>query len=252
MTVGIIVLTGLTISGAKRLFLRACGRGGYHVEIITGIVGTPVHELSHALFCLIFGHKIKGICLWTPNPQNGTLGYVTHTYRPKNLWHQIGNFFIGVAPIIGGSGMLLLLLWLLLPDAAGAVFSVAYEFPTEPLGVPMALLRQAWTLLQALFLPGNFVKWHWYLYVLLAILIVLHMEISRSDLKSGLWGFLFISILWLLADLALFFLYPEGLMAVTDASVAIGAFLASFLGLAVILSAVLLLISFIVMLVRRR
>lgn len=252
VTVGIIVLTGVTVAGAKRLFLKCCGRGAYCMEMATGLIGTPVHELSHAFFCLIFGHRITGICLWNPRSPNGNLGYVTHTYRKRNLWHQIGNFFIGVAPILGGSSILLLLLWLLLPESSAALFASLGNFPSEAEEIPSALLRQTGSVLKALFLPENFLRWHWYLYLFLAILIVLHMEISRSDLGSGLLGLLFISLLLLSADAVLLFVYPEGLLTVTHTAVWIGAFLSSFFCLAVILAAILLLISLAVLAVRRR
>ena len=65
-TVGLIVIVGLTVAGAKHFFLRSCGRAGYHIELVSGAIGTPIHELSHALFCLIFGHKIEAIRLLHP------------------------------------------------------------------------------------------------------------------------------------------------------------------------------------------
>ena len=113
-TVGIIICSGLLLSFSKRFFLKSCGSAAYHVQIVTGFLGTPVHELSHALFCLIFGHRICEIQLFNPNSDDGTLGHVSHSYNRKNLWHQLGNFFIGIAPILGGTAVLLLLLRLLL------------------------------------------------------------------------------------------------------------------------------------------
>ena len=250
LTVGVILLTGLVIAGAKRIFLRCCGSGAYYVELTTGLVGTPIHELSHAVFCILFGHRITRICLWTPKPENGSIGYVMHTYKKRNLWHQIGNFFIGVAPIVGGSAVLLLLLRLLLPETAASVG--AYS-DVETIGeIPALLLDEALVILRSLFTGANLLRFHFYLYLLLAVLILLHMEISRSDLKAGLWGFLFLTLAWLLVDGLLAFLYPIGLTAVTAACVRIGAFLATFLSLSVLLSLLLLLVSFVVLPFRRR
>lgn len=252
VTVGLIVVTGMVIAGAKRVFLKSCRGGAYYVELVTGLLGTPIHELSHAAFCLLFGHRIKKICLWTAKPENRNIGYVTHTYRKRNLWHQIGNFFIGIAPIIGGSAILLILLRLLLPDAAASAFSISYEIPHEPFEMMTALLDQVFSILRALFDPSHFLRFHFYLYLLLAFLIVLHMEISGSDIRSGLWGFLFLAATWFLLDLLLFLFHSEGLKRVTEICVGIGAILSTFLCLSVIVSALLLLVSVVVLVVRKK
>jgi hypothetical protein len=78
-----------------------------------GWLGTSIHEMGHAIFAIIFGHKIKEIQLFKPDPKSGTLGYVKHSYNEKNLYQQIGNFFIGIGPVLMCT-LMLFLLWLLL------------------------------------------------------------------------------------------------------------------------------------------
>ena len=63
-TVGIIFLFGWLIALCNKVFYSNFGRYGHIVCYITGFIGTPIHELSHALFCLIFGHKILEIKLF--------------------------------------------------------------------------------------------------------------------------------------------------------------------------------------------
>jgi hypothetical protein len=63
--------------------------------IVTGWFGSPVHEIGHALFCILFRHKIVDIKLYKPDPSDGTLGYVLHTYNQDSRYQKIGNFFIG-------------------------------------------------------------------------------------------------------------------------------------------------------------
>jgi len=253
-TVGLIVVFGLAISGAKRFFLRSFGRVPFHLERITGIVGTPIHELSHALFCVLFGHKVVDMRLYIPNDPDGVLGYVTHSCGRKNLWKRIGNFFIGVGPLIGGSAVLLFLLWIFVPTASSALFGTALgsAIASDLAAVPGAIAERALGVLKALFLHENFSMWQWYVFLILSILIVLHMEISRSDLNSGFTGFLFLALVWFLCDLVLYFVYPAGLYGVTAGCISVGVFLSSFFLLALGVAAIMVLISIPVRLLRRR
>ena len=50
--------------------LRTIGRGWYLG--LFGWLGTIIHELGHALFCLIFRHKITEMKLFDPGPETGT------------------------------------------------------------------------------------------------------------------------------------------------------------------------------------
>lgn len=250
-TVGMVVITGLTVSGAKRVFLKGCGNGAFRVEQVTGLIGTPIHELSHALFCLLFGHKITGICLWSPRAEDGHLGYVSHTYRKRNLWHRIGNFFIGVAPILGGSAVLLFLLYLLLPNTAQEIFGACSEMIGSHSDVLLQTLSaNLLKILKAFAVPEGLLHFHTYVFGVLAFPILLHMEISRADLSSGAFGFLFLALTVLFSDVLLFFLYPFGLSALTTGAICFGAVLLLFFTLVLLLSALLLVLAFLMWLVR--
>ena len=70
---------------------------GVSLYILLTAPGVAVHELGHALFCIIFRHKIEDMKLFSPE-EDGTLGYVSHTYNTKSIYQRIGNFFIGTGP----------------------------------------------------------------------------------------------------------------------------------------------------------
>lgn len=76
----------------------------------TGIIGTPVHELSHMLACMIFGLKIQRFSLYAPNAITGNLGYVSFHYRRGSAIHTLGRVVQGVAPLITASVALVLML----------------------------------------------------------------------------------------------------------------------------------------------
>jgi hypothetical protein len=76
-------------------------------------IGTVVHELGHAVFAILFAHKIEKIVLFSPHNNNSTLGYVHHSYNKKNIYQNIGNFFIGIGPVIFGPLIISILVYLI-------------------------------------------------------------------------------------------------------------------------------------------
>src|SRR4051794_35631225 len=101
-------LLHVTERGTQTWLQRAIGWKG--VIWWTGWLGTPVHELSHALVSLAFLHRIHEVKLFLPHPEDGVLGYVRYSIvasPPHTLarrWLGIfGTFFSGVAPLFGGS-----------------------------------------------------------------------------------------------------------------------------------------------------
>lgn len=96
---------------------------GYKGIVITGAIGTIIHEFSHMLMCVIFRHNITEFSMFRPvkGSYDGVMGYVNHSYNKKSLYQNLGNFFIGIAPIIFGIGFLILFMWLLLPNEFAVV-----------------------------------------------------------------------------------------------------------------------------------
>ncbi len=246
-SVGVIFIFGWLISLLRRGFCALAGRSGPAILLVTGIVGTPIHELSHALMCLIFGHTITEIKLFRPNADDGTLGYVSHTYKSKNIYHQIGNFFIGIAPVVLGGGAIYLLLLILLPDACDTVIaeiSVMQGF--ELVDLPVAeFFGFVFSAIAAIFAPENFESWQGWVFLVLALMIASHTEMSSSDIKSGFKGLLFVSILLLLVDVVLYFLFPDAFFAFSEATMSFALVFSAFLSISVIFLFVMLLIALI-------
>ena len=230
-TVGFIMLYGGFISLCNRCFYDACGNTAFGIVRLTGYIGTPIHEFSHALMCLLFGHRIKKISLFGDSRRSRTLGYVEHTYYRKNLYHQIGNFFIGISPILAGGAVILLLVRLLTPDVyfsmraetgnIRAAFSVGMNE-----GALWAVMRGIGAMFVSLFSLDSFMDWRWWICMVLVFSIAIHMEISRSDIVSGFRGLGVIAALLVVADIILGLLFPATLSAVTAACVTAGVFIA--------------------------
>ncbi len=244
-TAGIIFLFGWIIALLRRAFCMVAPKSGPKILLATGIVGTPIHELSHALMCLIFGHKITEIKLYTPKAKDGTLGYVNHTYNQRNLYHQIGNFFIGVAPVVLGGGFIVLLMLILMPQAFETISGEISALGINEVGsLPMArFFHFIGASIGAIFDGQNFSNWQGITCIILSVMISTHMEMSGSDIRSGLWGFALILILMFQIDGIIYLISPSAFWAVVGASASFGFILAAFLSISVIFLGALLLIA---------
>ena len=246
-TVGIVALFGLIIALLRRAFCAIAPKNGPRILLITGIVGTPIHELSHALMCLIFGHKITEIKLYEPNSGDGTLGHVSHSYNRKNIYHQIGNFFIGTAPVVLGGAVTVLFMALLTPSSFDTVMSEVEELSFVDIStVPIAeYLEYIGHIISAVFSLDALSSLEGWLFVLLAIMISSHMEMSGSDIKNSSLGFVFLAILLLVADTVIYFVSPELLDAINGATVSVGLILSAILSISVLFLLALLLLGLI-------
>lgn len=254
-TVGFIMLYGGLISLCNRCFYDACGNTAFGIVRLTGYIGTPIHEYSHALMCLLFGHTVKKISVFGDAKRSRTLGYVEHTYYRKNLYQQMGNFFIGVSPILAGGVVILLLVRLLTPEMFFAMRAETAEIRAAFLGgfdgeAILTLLGGIGSMLGSFFALGNFLNWRWWICMVLAFSIAIHMEISRSDIVSGLRGLGVIAAMLLVADLILGLLFPEALVMVTAACVTAGVFVAFILLIPAVFSLIIGAISLLVIFLR--
>jgi hypothetical protein len=250
-SVGVIAAFGLIIHLLRRSFCALTGYAGYKILLISGAVGTPVHELSHALMCIIFGHKITEIKLYDPNSNDGTLGHVCHTYQRRNLYHQIGNFFIGAAPVILGGGFILLLLYILLPETFSTVSADIIFINSSSTSLPISdYFAFIWKTVGALFSPDNLASLNGWLFIILALMIASHTEMSPADIKGGLGGLGLIALLMLLIDLVLCFIFPKAFFTVTDAFKSFALILSAFLSLSIIFLLSMLLVALIVRIIR--
>ncbi|CAH7358416.1 Peptidase [Vibrio crassostreae] len=175
------------------LAMRQFGGKGIY---LSAIVGTPVHEISHAIMCLPFRHKIDHIALFKPDGC-GTLGYVSHSYNPSSLWQEIGNFFIGVAPLFGGTATIYLLTFLLLPNSQDIfqTIQVSVETYKGVAGVISffgALYAALTELASVLFVSAQAEPFLFALWVYLTASVSLHLSPSPVDMKGSVKGFILI------------------------------------------------------------
>ena len=226
--IGLISVLGLFIWRLNKTLLRLLGgKLGRNIFLVTGIAGTPIHEFGHVFFCIIFGHKVKQVKWFSPNFQDGTLGYVLHVYNKKNIYHQIGNFFIGLGPLLFGSAVIVGLMYIFLPNASQVSFggsaSVAGYWET---------LR---SVILAIFDLKNFANILWWIFIILAGSVALHMDLSIADIKASARGLVYITAFLLFFNLILCIIDVSWSQAVTAGCLWLSVSAVSFMAIAVIL-----------------
>lgn len=166
---------------------------GYKGILATAWLGTPVHELGHALMCLIFGHKITDLKLLKINRTNGTLGYVSHSYNRRSIYQSVGNFFIGIAPLLSGIGVLFLCLHFFLPNSF-KTFELYWK--TSGLSQPSDLtffkefFKGTLVLMKSLFTLNHVLSLNFWIFLFIAICISSHMALSWADIEGAAQGLL--------------------------------------------------------------
>ena len=162
-------------------------RFGWKSVLWTGWLGTPIHELSHAFFCKVFQHKIDDMQLFEPDLQTGRLGYVKHSFRKKNLYQEVGNVFIGIAPLIGGTIALIALLLIFYSDVVYNITSSFRERPADQ-SIWVSTLEIAWKALTDIVQLKNLGTARFWVFAYLVLCVGNHMAPSRSDYDGAMRG----------------------------------------------------------------
>ena len=185
LTLGIFLVCGITVWLCARLFARLLGGGSGSVFDVTSVIGTPIHELGHAVMCLVFGHRIQRMKLWSARAENGVYGYVEHSYNRKNPWAQLGNLFIALGPIFSGLGVMVLMLWLCFPSQWNAYLASTHLVSANGSGV-WEIASGVLSLLGSI--PGAIVQdpVRSLLGIAVILPVSLHISLSWQDIKSGI------------------------------------------------------------------
>lgn len=164
---------------------------GWNGFMIFGAFGVPFHEFTHWLMCKIFFHHVTEVSLFRPKKgkENHILGFVKHEYK-KTPYREMGNFFIGAAPMMLGTGLIITVFALLYPGA----FSIL-----EPLGLTVMglkdMLMNSVKFLAYIFSVSNLLDWKFLVFLFFLIAISAHIDMSWVDIKSSLHGVIFFIIL---------------------------------------------------------
>ncbi|EEU30247.1 hypothetical protein HMPREF0501_00625 [Limosilactobacillus coleohominis 101-4-CHN] len=107
IVIGPVIMGSLVVAVSRANKRLSIVLGGFYGQVILGGIGVIIHELSHLVVALLFGHRIDRVSLLhipdAHDPNDRGLGYVSHVWNDDSLYQKIGNVFIGIAPVIGCS-----------------------------------------------------------------------------------------------------------------------------------------------------
>ena len=237
--IGVVYGVGYVISLFNRFFYRLVNYSKA-VCYTTGFIGTPIHELSHALMCVVFRHKIDEIKLFQVDDENGVLGYVRHSYNKKSIYQRVGTYFISVAPIVCGTAVLFLLIHLLLPQTFTRMSGYVTAFSTyAKTGLTLQNLERLISsflgMAQAL-ITSYTVGAHFWIFVVLALCIALHQNLSGADIKNSLSALPILILLLVAVNALLYYIFPGAYSSFVGAMNMAGGFLTCGLLLALLCS----------------
>ncbi|MBP9761101.1 MAG: hypothetical protein KBD15_02590 [Candidatus Magasanikbacteria bacterium] len=193
---GIFFVLGYAMSKVQNaihhIYQRTVGWKGI---LFTAWIGTPIHELSHVIVAKLFRHRIEEVSFFKPNKHTGALGHVEHSYNKKSLYQQMGNFFIGAAPLIGGSLIVFLLLKIFFPQGTELISTFSHiHVSKESFFLLQKTLTNVWSTI-----PFESVSF--WIFIFLSFCISSHSAPSAQD-RRGMWkGFGWIIVLLIILNI---------------------------------------------------
>jgi len=151
--------------------------------ILFGKLSTIIHEFGHAIFCFIFGQKVKYIDISRDN------AHVGREIKPGNVFQFIGEFFVGIGPILLSIGIIYLIAFLFFKDTILLHFTnleTSYlDFDSfESFKRFLRILNTTFfAVMYNFFTAENLMNWKFYIFLYALIIAGDSMALSKSDMK---------------------------------------------------------------------
>ncbi|KHD85058.1 hypothetical protein [Heyndrickxia ginsengihumi] len=255
--VGVMIVVGLLLGYLEMWSSQNVGRAfGWKGIMMTAWFGTPIHELSHAFMCVIFRHRITEIKLIQWKRADGVLGYVRHEYNPGSIYQRVGNFFIGIAPVIVGILVLMFGMYELLPSSYDRFIDTVHAnidlSLTPNAGEIFHIIALSMgTVITSLFTLNNVLNPLFWVYLILAICLSSHIALSSADLKGAYNGIIAIFMVIVVINAFAMFLNYDTLTIVEKVA-KYNIYVLAFSSVAIVFSFITLLISLLLITLRRR
>ena len=189
--IGVIIVIGFLLGYLESLtrmyWSRAFGRKGF---LLTAWIGVPIHELGHAIMCVLFRHKIVATQFFPTDTSQGALGYVQHQYNHKSVYQRIETSLSASVYYF----------WYYRTNPFNALFRTKFIFfisynsrktiTSTSINVEMVqnMLLSTFVLLKSLFTINNVLNPSFWLFLFIAICISAHIALSKPDIQGSIDG----------------------------------------------------------------
>lgn len=188
ISAGLLVLTLVVMHLSAQLLARQSVQlFGRRLQLyLFGLPGTVVHEGSHVLACLLFGHRVHRVRWFDPTAADGSLGSVEHSYDTASAYQRAGTIVIGLAPLLAGAAVLLV--------TARHLLGVPFASLVDLAGVASASGTASLAEL------ARVAPWRWLLFAYVSLSVGGSMHLSAADLRGAGRGAIVLTM-WLTAAL---------------------------------------------------
>jgi hypothetical protein len=160
-----------------------------------------LHEFGHAMFCFIFRHRVYHIDLSREN------AHVGRKYSPDNAYQLVGEFFVGLGPILLATSILYLSAYLmfretiLVPFINLEISYLDFESFKSIRGFLSVSMTTFFSVLKDFFALKNWIDWKFYLFLYVLIVAGNSMSLSLDDIRIFFLGFSVVIVFFLISSI---------------------------------------------------
>ncbi len=209
------VVFGLAVWFLRQVFAQLVGmKSGRPFLIGTFALSTPLREAGHVAMAVLFWHRVEEVRFLDLNAADGEMGYVEHSYHPRNPIALLGNFFFALGPVLLGLAAVLVIF---LACFGGVMQEFFLELSAlSGMGTLADYLRVGVGLIPKMVLSGEVGVFPKILGGLLLLLVCMGVFVSLGELLDGLFGAAIYAGLAFLAALLLALLDERAQRVATD------------------------------------
>ncbi|MBQ7338307.1 MAG: hypothetical protein IJW40_07630 [Clostridia bacterium] len=181
-TFGVMAVCAYVVEQCHRATYALLGRrAGRFFWYATALPGAPIHELGHALMCLLFCHRIEEFHLL---PGRSHAACVEHSYHRKNPYAAFGNIPIALGPLFSCLAVMLGVLYLAFPNTMTTYLDTISALQDSGSISMMEAGREMWKMIRSLFTEASTPRFLRLLGAYLLVSMSLHVRLSTADLRS--------------------------------------------------------------------